>query len=335
MLSEIYFQKPALALFHEYINRYIDLLEELETSGERFGMFIFQTTGFKWLAYLYRACAWLDQGHPEKGKQELERSMLLAPDKAHYHHLLAGYYKQRNQYKESTLEFEKALEVSPADIEILWDFAQLQKQRGKTAEARGLFERMIQAHPKHKNALFELGNMHLTNHDLDRAVEYYQRIIQIDNHHTSAKVNMALALRKMGRFELSIPYSLDVLKERPSSLESLSNLAYAYHDLGNDKKAVEYFMKITQFHPDQLDPYVYLALIFLSNNTMDSCIRSCDYLLKLLDLERNIVLNSFKDLGDRFFAIAHRLSDLNHSHLSNICLQIGQILDNADSPAQS
>lgn len=334
VLSEIYFQKHDQPLFHEYINKYLTLLEELETSGERFGTFIFQTTGFKWLAHLYRACVWMDQGHMKKGKQALEHALTLAPDKAHYHHLLAGYYKQKNMYDESRSEFESALIESPNSLEILWDYAQLQKQRHHIADAKGLFERIIKAHPNHKNALFELGNIYLASHDYDKAINYYQCMIEMDDHHISAKVNMALALRKIGRFDAAIQYSLDVIKKQPSSLEALSNLAYAYYGQGNAKTAAKYFMRITKFHPEQLDPHVYLALIFLSNNNMESCVSSCDHLLRLLKLDRNMVLQSFKDLGERFFAIAEKLSGLNQSHLSNICLQMGQILANADSPAQ-
>ncbi|MBN1850773.1 MAG: glycosyltransferase [Deltaproteobacteria bacterium] len=333
VLSEVYYQKRDLPLFYQYTNQYLDLLKELEESGERFGTYIFQTTGFRWLAYLYRACIQMDQGILERAAQELENALNLAPDKSHFHHLLAGYYLQNHQIEKSALEFEKALEESPDNIEVLWDFSQLRKKRDEYGSAKELFERILTIQPLHKQALFEMGNEHLKSLQLESAIEYYQRVLEIDNQHISTKMNMALALRKMGQFDASIRYSLDVIKEKPSSLEALSNLAYAYYGQGNDKMAATYFMKISKFHPDQPDPHVYLALIFLSNNDLESCVSSCDHLLSLLGLERNLVLDSFSDLGDRFFSIAQKLSGLNQSHLSSICLQIGQILADADSPA--
>ena len=90
------------------------------------------------------------------------------------------------------------------------------------------------------------------------------------------------------------------------------------------------FTKINRFHPDQLDAHVFLAQISLFNSDIESCVTSCDHLLRILGLKRDIVLNSIKDLGDRFLEISDQLLATNISYLSKICLDIGRILTRAN-----
>ena len=83
---------------------------------------------------------------------------------------------------------------------------------------------------------------------------------------------------------------------------------------------------MTRLNPDQIDAHVYLSRIFLFYNDIESSVTSCDHILRILDLNRDIVINSLKDLGERYLDIADKLLSDNKSHLSKICLEIGQIL---------
>jgi tetratricopeptide (TPR) repeat protein len=325
-LSEIFFEKRNRPLFWRYITEYFDLLQQIERDQGKFGTMIFYTTGSKWLGYLYKGCALIEEGHQEKGGRELEKALKSCPDKARYHHLLAGFYKQKNELLESEEEFTQALQESPHRTEIIWDFAQLYKEKNDLDNERRLIEELIRRKPEDKNALFELGLIKLKRNEFRNAVRFFEKVIEIDEKHAEARINMALSLRKLGQFEESICQSLEVIKEQPSSLEGLSNLAYSYFYLKDYAHAKEYFIKIIQIDPDQLDIYVHLSLLFLFNQDLESCIVSCDHLLRLLNLKRDITLNSLADLGNQFHAIAEKMLALDNPNLSKICQEIGQIL---------
>lgn len=330
ILMKVYFEKHDLPIFRKYNRNYLDLLQRLEKNSEEFGTAIYFTAGFKWMGYLYRACALINEGLREKGEKELESALEYCPDIAHYHHLLAGFFRQKKEYKRSESEFLKALEETPDCVEILWDFAQLRKHQNHSLGADELLERLIKLKPDHENALFELGNINLKRNEFRNSIHYYERVIEIEKGHKGARVNMSLALRKLGRFEEAISHSLEIIKEHPSSVEAHSNLAYSYYAIGNYEDAAVHFIEITKLNPDQLDPHVFLAQIFLSYNDIESSVTSCDNLLNLLNLKRDIVLTSLKDLGERFLEIAEKLLSDNKPHLSKMCHGLGQILTGAN-----
>jgi tetratricopeptide (TPR) repeat protein len=325
-LSKIYFQKKNYTLFWKYIHEYFALLEQIEKRPGEFGNMIFFKADSKWLGYLYKACAWMDQGHREKGGQELERAFACCTDKVRCHHLLAGYYKQKKEYMKSEAEFVSALKEAPCRSEIMWDFSQLYKEKNDLNGEKKWLEELVKLKPKDKNALFALGLVCLKKGDFKEAVPLFEQVLEIDEGYLEARINLALALRKLGDFKEAVRLCLEVEKDHPGYPEALSNLAYAYYGLQNWDKSIEYFSKITELYPDQLDAHVHLAQVFLLNQDIESCVVSCDSILKLLNLKRDIVLNSLTDLGDQFRVIAQELLLVNNPHLSRICLEIGKIL---------
>lgn len=325
-LSEIYLQTNNYQLFWKYINDYFGVLAEIEKSPEKFGTIIFYTAGFKWLGRLYKACVWMDQGDREKGEKELEQAFACCTDKARYHHLLAGYYKQKKEYMKSEAEFVRALQESPDRTEIIWDFAKFYKEADDLGNEGKWLEELARLRPKDKDALFALGVVCLKKGDIREAVRLFENVLEIDKDHVEAKINLGLSLRKLGDFEKAIHLCLQIEEDHPGRLEVLSNLAYAYYALQNWGQAIECFIKITELHPDQLDAHVHLAQLFLLNGDVESCVVSCDRILKLLNLKRDIVLHSLADLGDRFLDIAEKMLAMNKRHLSKICLEIGRTL---------
>lgn len=325
-LSQIYFQQNNYSLFWKYINEYFALLEQIEKRAGEFGTMIFFTTESKWLGCLYKACVWMDEGHREKGEKEVERAFACCTDKARCHHALAGYYKQKKEYMKSEAEFASALKEAPYRSEIMWDFAQLYKEKNDLNGEKKWLEELVKLKSKDKNALFALGLLCLKKGDFKEAARLFEHVLEIDEGYLEARTNLALALRKFGDFEKAVRLCLEVEKDHPGHPEALSNLAYAYHSLQNWDQAIEYFSKIIERYPDQLDAHVHLAQLFLLNQDIESCVVSCDSILKLLNLKRDIVLHSFADLGDRFLDIAEKMLAMNKPHLSKICLEIGRTL---------
>ncbi len=326
VLSKIYFEKKNMRLFFKHAANYLERVSQLDRTGEGFGTSIFQTAGFKWLGHLYRGCAWLDLGNDEKGRKELGRALVCCPDKAGYHHLLAGYYRRKRDFESSEIEFKKALEQSPDRSEILWDYSQFHKERDRSQDSEDLLKSLIDIRPDHKNALFELGNINLNNNNFKKSIYFYERLISLDKEHAGARLNMALSLRKLGRFDESIHQSMEALKKYPESLEAHSNLAFSYYSLGDYEKALESFFKISRLDPDRPDAYVYLSQIHLIRGDVESCVKSCDNLLRILNLKRDIVLKSLKDLGELFLVISNSLNSHNKPHLSRVCLDMGRLL---------
>ena len=266
----------------------------------------------------------------EKAEEAFKKSLSCCTDKARYHHLLAGYYQQRKDFKNSEIEFIRALEESPDHSDILWDFACFHKKHGQIKEAIDLLEKLIILNPEHEKAFFDLGNLYLQINQFEKADLFYNKTIKLNPSHSGAKTNLALCLRKLGQFDKAIRLCEEVLQDQPLSIAALSNMAYAYYGLGSHEQAAETFKTIIKHDPNYLDAHVFLAHIFLMNNQVEECVGSCDHILKLLGMERDIILESLEDLGKQFIKIANKLHDNDNPFLSDICLALGQILTSTE-----
>jgi len=326
ILMKVCYDKHDLTMFWKYNKKYLDLLKKLEKNGEKFGTAIFYSAGFKWLGHLHRACALIDENHSIKGEKELKTALEYCPDTAHYHHLLAGFFRQKKDFKKSESEFTMALEESPDSSEILWDFAQLRKQQNELQSVEEMLYQLIKLKPDHKNALFELGNLSLNRSEFKKSIIYFEKIIENDKDHKGARTNMSLALRKLDRFEEAISHSLTIIKDHPSSIEAHSNLAHSYHALGDYQSSAAHFIEMAKLNPEQLDPHVFLSQIFLMKGDLESLVSSCDNLLNLMKLKRDYIIDSLEDLGDLFIEIANKLNTDNKPHMANICLKLGNTL---------
>lgn len=331
-LSTIYYKKHELSQFWKYINKYLDLLKNITNKPGNYGTMIFHTSGYKWLAHFYKATIYLDENQREKGEKDFNLALKCCRDKAFCYHLMARYFQKKEEWKKAEQTYLKGLEESPQNTELIWDFAQFYKQTNDRDNQIKWLTKLRAAQPENVTPLFEIGLSYLKKNDFNRAVSFFKQVLELDEKHIKAKINLALSLRKSGDFNKAILYSQAVVKEYPASLPALSNLAYSYYDLNDYDNAAKYFIKMVQIDPDQLDPHVYLSLLFLLKQDIESCTAQCDHLLRLLNLKRDIVLYSLDDLGSLFESIANKMLSMNKKHLSEICLNIGQVLT-ASTPA--
>jgi len=109
-------------------------------------------------------------------------------------------------------------------------------------------------------------------------------------------------------------------------LQALSLLAKAQYHLGNYTSAIDNFYQMAEIDSTLLEPHVYAADLFLRLKDIESCVAECDELLKILNLDRDITLNSFSDLGAQFFRVAESLVQISELDLMKQCLQIGKTL---------
>ena len=185
---------------------------------------------------------------------------------------------------------------------------------------------MVRLEPNHLDGLFNLGVIYLREGNYKNSVDLFKHLLDIDNENAGARTNLALCFRKLGYFKEAIQQSLKLVKHHPNSIEVLSNLAYSYYAIEDYDQATQYFIEMAEIDPTQVDAHVYLSMIFLINQDIESCVASCDNLLKLLNLRRDLTLHSLEHLADRFFGIAKKLGVIKKFHLSNICQEIGKIL---------
>ena len=102
--------------------------------------------------------------------------------------------------------------------------------------------------------------------------------------------------------------------------------AYIFKELGDYKNATKHFIEMGRIDKFFIDPQIFLSQIFLMNGDLESLVGSCDNLLSILGMKRDYLIESLKDLGDRYDEISRKLRSKNKPFLSNICAGIAKIL---------
>jgi tetratricopeptide (TPR) repeat protein len=112
------------------------------------------------------------------GRSDLPAARAAADDlKTLLPHAAVGFYlaglvaQEQKRLDDAQQNFERALELQPADAEALIALARLEVVRGKQAQAIARVQRAVDANPKDVAALDLLGQLYLANGDLPRATQ--------------------------------------------------------------------------------------------------------------------------------------------------------------------
>jgi len=143
----------------------------------------------------------------------------------------------------------------------------------------------------------------------------------------NAELNLAICLLETGEYEGAGDIAQNIIGRSsvpPVAALRVSGLAH-YH-MGNLTAAITAFEKMIEFDPDQVEPYAHIAKMAVDNMDFEACIAACDQLLRILGLDRNVVLNSLTELGGQFFGIAEALVETSELGPARLCVETGRSL---------
>ncbi len=322
LLSQVYLEKKQWDKFFIHSNNYFRLLGEVETNPGKFGPMVNNTFNHRWKAHLFSGYAFLETGNDKKAGGEFESAIKWAPDKGECHWLMGRYFKEKRGLGEAGKNLDRALEYKPEDKNILLDKASVCRILEDSEEERRILERLLHLGYDDTDTLFPLANLYLHEGRYRESIELYERILESDKSHPGVMINIGLAWRKLKRPGEAINYLNEAVKISPLSIEANSNLAYAYYESMDFESARKMFLKVCQIDNDLEDIHLYLAIIYLRDGEIESCVTECDNVLRILDLPRNEVINEISDIQRQFIKIGNRFKALGKSHLASLSFSI-------------
>lgn len=153
------------------------------------------------------------------------------PQKASAHYRLGLSYLNDNNIQPAFVEFQKAIELDPANKEIL-------------------------------NALGVIYLMKLE--DYPKAIEYFRKALQADGSYAEASNNLGIAYEKTGRFSEAIE-AYKIALANPfyiNSEKAFNNLGRAYYRDKHYADAINAYKEALKRFPDFHQPYYGLALCY-------------------------------------------------------------------------
>jgi len=191
-----------------------------------------------------RQAAQMDSGHPrvhfdigillsrmdqpEEARKALETAVskmtmpAYNPDKAAAYNIIGGIYFRQGNYEGAQYAWQKALRLTPDNLDIQVNLASVQIKRGQAETARKTLEAALQSHPDNAKILSNLGAAYYEKGDYQKAISYLKRALAHASQSTAGAVTP---------FESIHPATV------------YAQLGAVYYRLNQKKEAIGYFQK--------------------------------------------------------------------------------------------
>jgi len=201
-----------------------------------------------WMAYSASMIAEL-----QSAEQYARDAVALEGNWADSRILLGDILHLRNKPEEALAEYNRALRLQPANIQVLLKAAQLEMQMQRFQNSQSRFKEVLALDPNNVNAKLGLAQLRTYQKRYDDAMREYNTIIKYSKDEevlTSAKIGLARVYAWTKRFSEAEKVLSEVLVWKPQTVQALELLAQVYEWSGTYTKAKRTYESILTWRPD-------------------------------------------------------------------------------------
>jgi tetratricopeptide (TPR) repeat protein len=188
--------------------------------------------------------------HAQSTNENLTEEQIALLDE--YFNRSADLVDQEN-FEGAISYYDKALEISPNDPDILFDKGLALDTLGKTEEAISYYDKVLTLVPNDTDTLYNKALALDTLGKTEEAISYYDKVLTLVPNDTDTLYNKALALYTLGKTEEAISYYDKVLTLVPNDTDTLYNKALALDTLGKTEEAQLYYNRVLSINPNDTD----------------------------------------------------------------------------------
>jgi tetratricopeptide (TPR) repeat protein len=315
-LAHLYEQLAAEHMRREYLNRAVEEYEAAIKADPEAGYIRLQ------LVELYAKFNRLDEAQAEAQKilaedpQNTEVRKLLGEAYAQYAFDRRGSIDQ-SMLKSAIEQFEKVLEIDPADQDVLLQIASMYRAAQDMAKAEAALNKLVAADPKSARGMASLGFLYLDMGDPQRAIQQFEKIREEGQADQRTLAGLAQAYEQAGENAKAAEIYQEFVDEGGNSGNTLpARRAWANNLLmaGRYDEALEQYQILAGAEPDNPENHLRLSQIYREKRRFDDARESLKKAAELapdqmkLEVNYNLVL-LLEDEGKHDEAIA-ALDDL-------------------------
>ncbi len=327
MLSIIYFTQRDYGRFSYYTQRFLELLRKIDKDPTIAMTFPYNTLNNALLAHSRMAINHYEHGNEKEGLQSLIKAVDSAEDPWKPYLAIGRHFMEHNNLKMAERFLSDGHKKYPENKEIQYYLADAYEKSGVSDKALVLFRKILQNHADEILAQYRLGLLLAKNNQHEEAISSFKSVINKEPQHTEALFNLAMAYERTGDIAQAKDTYNDILKTEPEYPEVLVRLGTLYLNEQDYIKAEECFLNTIKLDKYLTEAHLALSRIYLFMNDPESCVMSCDELLKYLDLPRDITINSVSDLSKLYINIGETLKAQRKELLANVSFEIAAMID--------
>ncbi|MFZ0432790.1 MAG: tetratricopeptide repeat protein, partial [Candidatus Acidiferrales bacterium] len=153
------------------------------------------------------------------------------------------------QTDEAIGDFERALQIDPANVIALENLGSAYRQEKRWAEARSALERALQLSPDDPAANYGLGMVFAQLDVTERAYQYLQKALAVHPDDPQVLNNLGVLFVRTHRLEEAEKNFQECIRVAPAFDQSYLNLARLYALQGDNRKARAVLLELLKQHP--------------------------------------------------------------------------------------
>jgi tetratricopeptide (TPR) repeat protein len=185
------------------------------------------------------------------------------------HRNLASIYAQQRKFPEAIASFEKAVQLSPNDLEASFNLGLILSETSNDPaaiqRAEMLFRQVVSLQPRFAEAHFSLGNVLYRQDKKDAAIECFRRAVEAEPRHARAHNNLASLLGAKGDRSAAIQHYQNAINLDPTYLEAYRNLGESLIKNGDAQNAVTVWRAALNQKADDLQTLYRLSWILATH----------------------------------------------------------------------
>ncbi len=327
MLSIIYFLRKDNNNFTHYTQRFLELLRTIEEEPSTALTIPYNTLNNAWLAHTRMAINNYEQGNEKEGLQSLKNAINCADNVWEPYLAIGKYFLEHNNLNMAERFLSDGIRKDPKNKEMQYYLADTYEKSGASDKAIVLFRKILEDYADETLAQYRLGLLLVKDNQFNEAISSFKSVIRKDTKHTDALFNLAVSYEMVGDVAQAKDTYNDILTIKPEYPEVFVRLGTLYLNEYNYNKAEECFLNTIRLDKYLLEAHLALSRIYISLNNLESCVMSCDELLKCLDLPRNIAIDSISDLSKLYVNIGETLKVRQKELLANVSFEIAALID--------
>ena len=327
ILSSIYFLRKEYDKCAESTENYLKSLESIESNPAAAMVISYNTLQHAWLAYSRMAINHFEQDREKEGLQSLENAINCADNVWEPYLAIGKHFVEHNNFTLAERFLKNGLRHDPKSKEIQYYLADTYEKSGASDKALVYLRKILEHHTDEIPVQYRLGLLLARRNQYNEAISSFKSVINKDTKHTGALFNLAVSYEMMGDIAQAKKIYNNLLSIKPEYAEALVRLGTLYLNEPDFARAKECFLNTVRLDKYLLEAHLALSKIYIALDVLESCVMSCDELLKCLDLPRNVTIDSVSDLSKLYVSIGDTLTAQQKELLANVSFEIATLID--------
>ncbi len=327
ILSSIYMRQKEYGKCIKATIKYLTTLEKIRSNPAGTLRIPYNNIHNAWHAHTRLAIVCFEQNKDNEGIQKLKETVNITDDKSGPYLSVGKYFLKQKNFILTEKILKLGLKDYPENKRILYIIAELYEEYNKPEKALYYFNRVLDFYPDEILAQYRIGLLLMKQSRFRDAIYIFETLCRCQQDHIGALYNLGIAYEQIK----NIPKAKEVYNKisglEPENAEVLVRLGSLFLKESCFSKAKEFFLKTIKLDKYLLEAHLALSKIYLSMNDPESCVMSCNELLKCLNLPRNITINSLYDLSNLYIDIGTTLIKQQKESLAGYSFEIAVLLD--------